>query len=240
MDQIQASRSVVGTRVLGVVFGGAAALMLSASLVAAQSPAASPPNGMAVAAPGSEPMGVAYGEWAGRWWKNLFALPAATNPAVVDNCDANLVGDVLMLPQTTFGNALATTCHITEGQSILASPGGTFCDDVDGTTPTEVAMLRCVDLGRNSLSGARLTIDGVDVPDVAAYWTLSPLMELTYPEGNIFGLPATDAKGVGGGWFLVISGLESGTHEIVVHDDLTDAGEHLPADVTATVEVAAK
>lgn len=243
--------SGIGTRdTIAAAIGALAAVALAASMVGAQSavpsavvaPSALPSAaaGTSIAPPGSDPLGVPYGDWAGRWWSWLISVPADQSPALTDNCAAGQTGDVLMIPHTTFGNELATTCHITEGQSVLASAGGTFCDDADGTTKTELEMVRCVDLGRNEFLGARITVDGVDVPNIGMHWALSPLTEITYPEGNIFGLPAGTAHGVAGGWFAMISGLEPGTHEIVVHDELIDAGETISAQVTATVEVAAK
>ncbi len=248
---VQTNRYLVRVRkfTVGAVVGAIAALALTTTAMA-QSPGPAVPSGgitihteevvFSWVAPGEpDPLGVPYGEWAGRWWDWFIGTPADKNPSVVDNCAAGLTGDVLMLPTANLGKTFEINCNITEGQSVLASAGGTLCDDSGEPPQDGEDLVRCVDLARSDFLNPRITVDGYEVPDITRLWALSPKFSLDWPENNIFGIPPRTSNAVAGAWLAMID-LPVGAHRIVVSDEAFDAGSIQSAKLTANVQVAAK
>ena len=200
-------------------------------------PSAAPFTAATIAAPGSDPLGVSYGDWASRWWTWLLGFPADTSPALVDSCDAGQGTDVVFIPQTFLDMNVQTTCHVAAGQSVLVSPAGSLTTADPGDTDADIIASTAAAL--ESLTNIRLTVDGQDVPGLDAYLVAGDPFELPLVADNLFGAPEGTARAVGGGWFVMLSDLAPGTHTIVVHDESQDPEAGLQAaELTATVEVA--
>jgi hypothetical protein len=193
-----------------------------------------------VAAPGSDPLGVSYGEWADRWWTWVTAVPAAQNPLMTDQCQAGQEtgGDVFFLPHTAPGQTVTADCVVGAGQSILAQAGSIIWTNDEGETFEEMVPL--VEGERDSFSELSVTIDGAEVPDIDSYWVVSPGTSHTFGEDNVFGYdPGTQMDAVVGGWFVMIPPLGPGSHTVVLRDavDMGDGSEPQVAEYTANVTV---
>ena len=66
------------------------------------------------------------------------------------------------------------------------------------------------------------SIDGEAVADVEQYRTTSPMFTLSFPEDNLFGVPAGSASAVADGYALMLAPLPEGDHEIVASTDFGD------------------
>jgi len=195
-----------------------------------------------VAAPGSDPLGVSYGEWADRWWSWVAGVPSAENPLITGDCEVGQEdgGAVFFLPQVAPGSTVAADCAVAADQSILAQAGSVIWTNDDGETFEEMAPL--VEGERDTFSDLSLTIDGVEVPDIDSYWVVSPGAHYVFGEDNLFGYdPGTERDAVVGGWFVMIPPLEPGSHSIVVRDavDMGDGTDPQVAEYTANVTVEA-
>jgi hypothetical protein len=225
-----------------LVSGGSAVLAQDSS----EAPAEPAPSGEAmatgplVAPPGSDPLGVSYGEWADRWFTWVASVPAAENPLLTDDCQAGQEegSDIFFLPHTMPGTSVTADCKVGPGQSILAQAGGVIWTNDDGETFEEMVPL--VEALRGEFTELSVTIDGVKVPDIDSYWVVSPGAHYVFGEDNIFGLdPGTERDAVAGGWFVMIPPLEPGSHTIVVRDLVAseDGSESQFAEYTANVTV---
>jgi hypothetical protein len=220
-------------------------LILAVGLSLAASPAAlaqeeSPATtAVAVVPAGGDPLGTPYEQWAADWWAWFVGTPAEGHPSSGGDCAAGDQGEVLFIAHVPPDVTMATQCTATTDQWILASGGGTMCDAPDyGATPEE--RLACVQSDKEVFSNVSVTVDGVAVPDIESYWVESADFDVTYPEGNLYELPAGTTQATVGGWFVMIEPLPAGTHTVVVRDEIEipdDDQGPLPAELTATIEV---
>jgi hypothetical protein len=187
-----------------------------------ESPPPSPgvPAIPSVAPPGSDPLGVAYGDWAADWWSWLLTAPAEASPMLVGGCSARESAPVVFVPQTFFGNALEFECAVSHDRWLLVGGAGVECDSITGGGETEEELSACVEEGRASFSHVSITVDGEPVPALGEHWVTSPMYELEIPEGNLFGLPGGTTNAVAGGWFVMIEPLAPGSHTIVVRGEV--------------------
>lgn len=169
--------------------------------------------------PGSNPHGLSYGEWSAEWWKWLDGIPEDRNPAA-DKTGAfcsenqNTTGPVWFLAGT-WGSKEERSCTVPFGKSILVSPIEILCSPAD--TPSiksEEEMRKCAKDDQDKVTLVRLTVDGVDVPDIKNYRFQSPLFNLTLPENNALGVPAQETQGVSDGYFVMLKPLSKGEHSI--------------------------
>jgi hypothetical protein len=222
--------------------GGSAVLAQDTSAAPAEDGASAEAmaTGTLVAPPGSDPLGVSYGQWADRWFTWVASVPAAENPLLTDDCQAGQEegGDVFFLPHAMPGTSVTAECMVGADQSVLAQAGGVIWTNDDGETFEEMVPL--VEALRGDFSQLSVTIDGVEVPDIDSYWVVSPGARYVFGEDNIFGVdPGTELDAVAGGWFVMIPPLEPGSHTIVVRDRVaSDDGSESPiAEYTANVTV---
>jgi hypothetical protein len=136
---------------------------------------------------------------------------------------------------------MAIDCQVGADQSILVNAGSSLTMGAEGDLEQSGSE---VETERAGFSDVSVTIDGVAVPDLDAYWVVSPPFQLSFGEDNLFGLePGSGSNAVSGGWFVMVPPLEPGTHTIVLHSEATvgDADDEAPsvAQRTATIMVSA-
>jgi hypothetical protein len=169
--------------------------------------------------PGSNPHELSYGEWSAEWWKWLDGIPKDRNPAA-DKTGAfcsenqNTTGPVWFLAGT-WGSKEERSCTVPFGKSILISPIDMLCSPVDQPgIKTEEEMRKCAKDDQDKVNLVRVTVDGVDVPDIKSYRVQSPLFNFSLPENNVQGVPAQEVQGVSDGYCVMLKPLPRGEHEI--------------------------
>jgi hypothetical protein len=211
------------TVVLAVGAGG--------SVARAQDPSTAPSPAVMPVLPAGDPLGVPYGEWAGRWWQWLLRIPTAENPIMGGACEAGQAGPVFFLPRPPSGATVSLDCEVDADQWILVNAGSTLTMGDEG----DPEQLRSdVVAERAGFSDVTVTVDGVPVPDPDDYWVVSSPFELSFGEDNLFGFePGSSSNAVAGGWFVMIPPLDTGTHTIVVHTEAAvDDDEDVAPSVT--------
>jgi hypothetical protein len=194
----------------------------------------------------SEPYGLTYGEWSAEWWKWLDSIPEDRNPAA-DTTGAfcaenqNASGPVWYLAGT-WGSKEERSCTIPFGKGLLLSPIEILCSPAD--TPgirTEEDMRKCAKEDQDKVNLVRVTVDGMDIPNMTEYRFQSPLFNLTLPENNALGVPAQENQGVSDGYFVMLKPLSRGEHEIRSVGSLTEVTvqgtQNFASDVTYHITV---
>jgi hypothetical protein len=180
-----------------------------------------------VFSPGSKPHGKSYGEWSEEWWKWLQGIPKDRNPAADTTgafCDVNqnATGPVWFLAGT-FGSKEERSCIIPFGKSILISPIEIICSFADTPgTKTEEDLKKCAKEDQDKVNFVRVTVDGVDIPNMREYRIQSSMFNLSLPENNVVGVPAQETTGVSDGYFVMLKPLSRGEHEIRSTGSLVD------------------
>lgn len=177
--------------------------------------------------PTSRVQGLAYGDWAAKWWQYVLSVPADQNPLAgnPDECIFQLegnvglvVGNCALLPEGT-----AIPCTVPAGKMLFVEVLGAECStlEVDPFYGGNEAELRaCAEaLVPQDLEAS---IDGVAVRDVSKYIVTSPLYDFTVPEDNVLGVPAGSGQSVASGAYLMLSPLSPGTHTIHLHGTYPD------------------
>lgn len=175
---------------------------------------------------GSKPHGLSYGERSAEWWKWLDGIPKDRNPAA-DKTGAfcsenqNATGPVWFLAGT-WGSKEERNCTVPFGKSMLVSPIEMLCSTAEHGLTSEEEMRKCAKQDQDKVNLVRVTVDGVDVPDVTDYRVQSPLFNLSLPEDNTIGVPAQETPAVSDGYFVLLKPLSRGEHEIRSTGPLAD------------------
>jgi hypothetical protein len=83
-------------------------------------------------------------------------------------------------------------------------------------------MRKCAKEDQDKVNLVRVTVDGVDIPDMRDYRIQSPMFNLSLPENNAAGVPAQESTGVSDGYFVMLKPLSRGEHEIRSIGSLVD------------------
>jgi hypothetical protein len=166
--------------------------------------------------------GVTRGEWSARWFQWTGSLPPAINPTfnpTGEHCGYGQSGPVFFLPGNFTGESGTITCVVPEGMAIFVLIGGGECSSVEpppyfGRDEEELGACAAVDA--DALTDLQASINGEEVPDLETYRTTSPLFPLTFPEDNIYGVPAGVALAVFDAYTFIITPPPPGEYEIVV------------------------
>lgn len=162
---------------------------------------------------GEAPLGIRYEEWAARWWQWMLSTPAAENPGGMDNCQAGQGGEVFYIAHAAPGATLQTTCSVGADQHILATGGATIYD-ISECGGTEEGGRACIQADLEAdpaiFSNVSVSVDGEEVSDIDSFRVISPIFEVEYIEGNIYGSEPGASKAMIGGWFVMIEPLPPG------------------------------
>jgi hypothetical protein len=167
--------------------------------------------------PNSMPYNLTYGEWSARWWQWVISLPEAINPltdSTGEDCaqGQNQTGPVWFLTGT-FGGSVERTCTIPEGKAILF-PVLNFGNVRSAPTETEEDLRMTNKVQADNAAVLEASVDGVPLQDLQNYRADSPLFNVTFPEGNILGIPAGSSEGVADGYWVMLQPLPAGEHTI--------------------------
>jgi hypothetical protein len=215
-------------RLIGIVI---AILTLAGSATSAT--AAEPDPASRIVSPNRDPYGVSYEEWTQRYMEWVFLTPGAANPLFNPSCN-NLVDRVWYMPQTFIGNTEKLHCVVGNTTPILISPAGTLCDT--SYVPNPRTLRSCADVEFSGLSGVRVWIDGIPIPDLDQWIFSTPVFRISWPADNGFDVPPGSYLAAAKAHVLMLRPLSVGRHTIVVHDRF---GEDV-ARVTAFLKVVAR
>lgn len=168
-----------------------------------------------------------YGDWTAKWWQWLVSIPQDRNPAVDEtgeNCGEGQSGPVWFL-SGTFGGLAARNCDIPAGKSILFSALNAECSYAEyPDLRTESELRSCAVSSNDGVTELMVTIDGqtIEYSQLISYRVQSPLFNLTLPENNIFGLPASTTQAVSDGFWVFLPPLGPGQHEIHFRGAIVD------------------
>jgi hypothetical protein len=103
------------------------------------------------------------------------------------------------------------SCKVKPGTQIFVTAVSAECSTFEGNGTTDAELRKCA--AKNDANKApTVTVDGVPVPVTEAE---TPLLNITLPDHNIFGLPAgTTGQSVAHGWVTLVQPLTPGTHTI--------------------------
>jgi hypothetical protein len=103
------------------------------------------------------------------------------------------------------------SCKVKSGTQIFVTAVSAECSTFEGNGTTDAELRKCA--AKNDANKApTVTVDGVPVPVTEAE---TPLLNITLPDHNIFGLPAgTTGQSVAHGWVTLVQPLTPGTHTI--------------------------
>jgi hypothetical protein len=174
-----------------------------------------------------------YSEWTARWWQWLLSIPEERNPAADEtgeNCHEGQSGPVWFLAGT-FGGLNERVCTIPAGKSILFSVLNTECSFAEYPSARSESDLReCAVSANEGATGLIATIDGSAIDPSQLHRIQSPLFEINFPGGNIFGVPEGPSQAVSDGFWVFLPPLAPGDHEIHFGgavQDFTTAGTNL-------------
>ena len=108
----------------------------------------------------------------------------------------------------------ADSCTVKPGTKIFIVGYSYECSTFEGNGSTEAELRACA--RENSPTASTVTVDGEPAPVTEAE---TPLLPITLPADNLFGLPAgTTGLSVGHGWVAPLHPLTPGTHTIVINN----------------------
>jgi hypothetical protein len=175
-----------------------------------------------------EVAGHGYGEWTAQWWQWIGAIDAANNPladATGVHCDLDQAGPVWFLAGG-LGGSVQRECSIPPDKHVFFPllNGIAFNNAGESLTVDELraGLGALIDAG----CGLELTLDGeVLEDDLTVFRAISPEMVIEVPEDDIFGLNGdTIDPGVSDGFWIMLTPLPPGEHELTFGGAVCDAG----------------
>jgi hypothetical protein len=215
---------------LVVAFGAPTMLAMQATPEPPASPvaAATPvePEGIAFD-PEAAIYGASLGQWSARYWQWVTSLPVGVNPAHDPSgarCGYGQHGPVFFVPRHL------PPCTVPADIAVFVPIAGSECSTLEpppfhGANEEELAACAAGEADR--YTDVVVRVNGELVPQIERYRAQSPTFTLQVPEDNILAVPAGMGRAVADGYQVILAPLAPGTHEIVVHVEVTE-GYALP------------
>jgi hypothetical protein len=144
-------------------------------------------------------------------WTSVLETPSAQNSFGTGGAEFNCWD--LGRTVAPFDPTAVDSCTVRPGTGIFVVGHSSECSTFEGNGTTDAELRTCA---RNSdpTTPPTISVDGTPVPVTEAE---TPLLEITLPADNIFGLPAgTEGLSVAHGWVALLHPLTPGTHTIVI------------------------
>jgi hypothetical protein len=186
----------------------------------------------------SKPFGKTYGEWSATWWKWAGPIPKNIHPILDqsgENCDVQQSGKVWFLAGTE-GETVVRECTIPQGKAIFFPIISAACYLPADEFDEEVERENCANV-IDLVSNLEVTVDGKELQDLEQYRVQSPVFTLTVGENNYLDEPAgTTVKGVADGYWIMLTPLPRGEHEIHFIAEIEEADFTLDVTYHITVQ----
>lgn len=168
--------------------------------------------------------GHTYGEWAAKWWQEVFSIPAGDSEHPFFTGEPFGGDDGVTFLVGLFGEGNVKDITIRPGTALFFPIINAECSEFEPPPfhgVGEAELRACANAHIDLTSGVFAEIDGRPVKNIQAYRVQSPLFEWgPLPEDNIlafFGLDApegTTSLAVDAGYYLLLPPLSVGCHTI--------------------------
>jgi hypothetical protein len=186
------------------------ALLLITTSVASAGRNANP----GVLPPEARVQGLTLGEWDAKEWQAITAIPASQNPvagAPWTDCYVERIGNV-GLGIAFFEETGTFACEMPPGTVLFQPIVGVFCSNLFGDGETEEELRACA--MSYVPEDVQASVDGVPVQNLGDYLFITPLVEFTLPDDNIFGLPPGEGIAVLHDTAFLLAPLSPGQHTL--------------------------
>jgi hypothetical protein len=187
----------------------------------------------------STPFNVTMEKWLENYWNWFGSTEGKLLPRNGGPCGINQNGPVWFLdfyiPQGGAKNNPTQNCEIPEGKAIFIP---SHVGEVDQSERPKAPYTdkEITDSAKDGNNGGhvRLSIDGREFfdgrhitspEDYSLYRTITDFFNLTYVEGNNWGVPAGTYRAQADGYFSIVQPLAPGKHTIFLHSDTTQGEE---------------
>jgi len=165
----------------------------------------------------SKPYGKPYGDWSIIWWQSILSIPIDKNP-LKDNtgkdCSQGQSGPIWFLAGTG-GGAVKRTCTIPAGKAVMFPVFNGECSYAEFPQyKSESDLRKCAKDQLDKVTNVDASVDGAKIPDLQKYRAQSPLFDVVLPSNNVFGAPPGPTKSVADGFWLILTPLSIGNHNI--------------------------
>ncbi len=208
-------------------------------LVGAGTEVLAAPASPRVLPPRARPFGLTYEQWSARWWQWAFSIPVDQNPFLDqtgENCAVGQSRRVWFLAGVLGGGSATRTCVVPVGTALFFPIiNQVFIATEPGETEEFAHQRVRARIDQVNVSTLFAEVDGVPVTNLGSYRAHSPTFPVTFPEDNLFGVPAgVYPIAASDGYWLMLGPLPPGTH--TVHfGGVTASGN--PIDITYTIIV---
>lgn len=166
---------------------------------------------------GSKHYGLTFGDWTAKWWQWLLSIPKDSNPAgdmTGKNCAQNQEGPVWFLAGT-FGGSAERACTIPAGKAVMFPVLAAECSFTEyPALKTEADLRNCAKPLADVITDMVVTVDGANFQNLEQYRAQSPLFNFSFPSSNVYGVQPGPSHAVSDGYFIFLSPLPAGTHQI--------------------------
>jgi hypothetical protein len=177
--------------------------------------------------PDSNPYQRTYAEWTAEWWIWFISFPTGENPLnyriqndpTGERCNIAQEGPVRFLVGSG-GGRVERVCTIPAGTAILIPTINVHCSyAMQQSLRTEDDLRACATRDQDLVTESKATLNG---SVLQVHRVQSPLFNLTYPAGNVFGAAVGPTKAVSEGFWVFIKPLPPGHYTLHVEGRLVD------------------
>jgi len=174
---------------------------------------------------GSQPFGMAYGDWQVAYWQYVFSIPVSVNPVIdatgADCSVAQSGGPVFFLNSAFFGAPVTRTCAVPAGKALLIPIAAWECSSVEpapsyGANPQDMRTCAGTVMDGFGARTLKLTVDGTKISEAQKMRVQTPYFQFTMPAtGNFLGLDGvTSGSSVSDAYLVMLKPLAPGNHVI--------------------------
>lgn len=185
--------------------------------------------GELVLPPDAPAYGLTYEAWTARFAQWAHSLPAAIHPAADPTgalCGLGQAGPVFFLVQAGDEEAVERTCTVPAGTALLLPLLDASCTTVEPPPffgRDETALRTCTEALFATPVELTAVVDGEAIPDLERYRVQSDLFTVALPAGNWLGVEPTVTLGVAEGYWLLLTPLPVGEHELRFGGEVPDS-----------------
>jgi hypothetical protein len=179
-----------------------------------------------VYAPDEKPFGLSYGQWSVKWWQWSLGIPMADNPAgdeTGEKCGQAQKDQNVWFLAGTFGGPVTRNCTVPQGKAILLPVVNNECSYLEFPAyKTEQELTTCATSLIDKATNLKVSIDGVNFPDLNKYRFQSSLYNFTIPANNVLGLAPGTTDSSANGYWIMLKPLSKGSHTIEFGGSILD------------------